>query len=393
MPRKKTKRNGRERGQGSIREVRPGVFRAWRAPEDGKRPSQTFAGPDAFGRAERWLAGIVFAAPITVGRYLEKWYTARHPSLSPQTRSGYEAAIGHLEAMAERPLLDVNHLEWQAWLGQLLVAGTVCWRWEGKGQHRHRVPTGERRPMAISSVQQIRSVLSIALNDAVPDYLPDNPLKRTRLPKAPPAKVKAWARREIGLLLQTACTTRDEAMYHVGLAVGPRLGELRELRWPDLDERTGALSISRSLSDDGKTVGPTKNRSNRTVQLAPETLAMLLEHQKRQPAGQQLMFGGPERSYSAVEYRRMLSAICKRAGITRLSIHALRHTAASIQLAAGVSPPEVARMLGHTLAVLLKVYGHFIQDDSSRSVAAARAALYGSGTESGTSARDLHAAG
>lgn len=396
MPRRKApapKTNERSHGQGSIREIRPGVYRAWMPPQaDGKRPSKTFDGPEALRRAEWWIAGSVPIESLRLGEYLELWYAARQPALSRQTRRGYEAAMKHAGDLSGRPLASITTMEWQHWLGQLLAQGTECWRWEGRGEARCRVPTGERRPMAVTSVKSIRSVLSIALNDAVPDYLTHNPLKRTRLPQSPPAPAKAWTQREIAALLVAAVGTRDEAMYHVGLAVGPRLGELRELRWSDLDVDTGLLQIERSLSDDGKVVGPTKTRRRRTVQLPPETMAILLAHGKRQQPGESLMFGAGGRSYSAVEYRRMLTVVCAAAGVTRLTIHALRHTAASIQLADRVAVPEVARMLGHTVAVCLKTYGHFIGDDSSRAVAAARLALYGAGTESSPSARALHAA-
>ncbi len=44
--------------------------------------------------------------------------------------------------------------------------------------------------------------------------------------------------------------------------------------------------------------------------------------------------------------------------------HALRHHFASVALAAGFSPAEVARMLGHRDggALLLKTYAHVIKD-------------------------------
>jgi integrase len=44
-------------------------------------------------------------------------------------------------------------------------------------------------------------------------------------------------------------------------------------------------------------------------------------------------------------------------------VYDLRHAAASLWLNAGVPPTEVARRLGHSVAVLLKVYANCIDGD------------------------------
>lgn len=387
MPRKRPRRHERTHGSGSVKEIRPNVWRAWKPPQpDATRPSRTFKGPAARQDAEQWITGVAHAGPLLLGHYLERWFAAREATLSRQTRQTYLHALEHAETLADAPLATTGVQQWQAWTAGLLERGVILWKWQD-GQH---VPTGERRPMAVSTVAKIKAIISIALNDAVPDYLPANPLRRVRLPRRPPAEAKAWTMGEVGRLLRTVRGARDEAMIHVGLAVGPRLGELRELRWPDLDERTGLLTIARSLSDDGKVVGPTKTRRARTVKLPAETLAILMEARKRQPVGEERMFGG----WSAGEYRRRLALLCREAGVTVLAPHSLRHTAASIQLADRVPLPKVARMLGHTVGVLTRVYSHWIGDEGHNTVDAARSALYGApGTESGTTARVLHAPG
>jgi integrase len=55
--------------------------------------------------------------------------------------------------------------------------------------------------------------------------------------------------------------------------------------------------------------------------------------------------------------------------IPALSYHDCRHTAASIMLSHGIPPIIVAGMLGHSLAILMTTYAHYIpgtQDEAAR---------------------------
>ena len=57
------------------------------------------------------------------------------------------------------------------------------------------------------------------------------------------------------------------------------------------------------------------------------------------------------------------------AGLPVIRLHDCRHTAASIMLSHGIPPIIVAGMLGHSLAILMTTYAHYIpgtQDEASR---------------------------
>jgi integrase len=56
----------------------------------------------------------------------------------------------------------------------------------------------------------------------------------------------------------------------------------------------------------------------------------------------------------------------KRAPARDKGMHALRHTAASAWLSAGVSPAAVAKWLGDTEQTLLATYAHFMPADDDR---------------------------
>ena len=73
---------------------------------------------------------------------------------------------------------------------------------------------------------------------------------------------------------------------------------------------------------------------------------------------------------SAVRSLRWLPRLLKAAGLPRIRFHDLRHSCASILLAAGVHPKIVQELLGHaTIAITLDLYSHVIptlQRDAAR---------------------------
>jgi integrase len=119
--------------------------------------------------------------------------------------------------------------------------------------------------------------------------------------------------------------------------------------------------------------------------LDPETVAVLRAHRKAQAAerlawgpawqGRDLVFcredGTPiwPRTFS-----RTFASHVEDAGLPAIRLHDLRHTHASLALAAGIHPKVVSERLGHSsVAITLDVYSHAIpalQEDAAARVAA-----------------------
>ena len=60
-------------------------------------------------------------------------------------------------------------------------------------------------------------------------------------------------------------------------------------------------------------------------------------------------------------HRRSWKPLLKRAGLPDVPFHALRHTAATLALAAGVNPNVVQERLGHsTITLTLDTYSHAV---------------------------------
>lgn len=121
------------------------------------------------------------------------------------------------------------------------------------------------------------------------------------------------------------------------------------------------------------TPGPTKGGKARSVVLGADALAALRQHRRVQmverpaaePLWQPLDFvfttavGTPvdATNLASREFRRLTVA----AALPRIRLHDLRHTSATMLLAAGVHPRTVQERLGHSdIRVTMNTYSHVL---------------------------------
>lgn len=117
------------------------------------------------------------------------------------------------------------------------------------------------------------------------------------------------------------------------LDTGMRFGELRTLRWRNVDLEGGLITVE---------AFNTKTLKQRTIALTArlaDELGKLWEQSPKDP--DVLVFGIQS------NVRRSFSAVCKTAKITGLRIHDLRHTAASRMVEGHLPLSEVGKILGH----------------------------------------------
>jgi integrase len=152
-----------------------------------------------------------------------------------------------------------------------------------------------------------------------------------------------------------------------------RRGEALGLRWEHLNLKRGTISIAQTVvAVNGRPVvsEPKTESSWRVVSLPTGSIGALRAHRDRQEiergrAGQEwqgsgLVFttelGGlldPNNVARACDLR------VDRAGVPRITLHGLRHTAATLALAANVHPKKVQEMLGHgDIGMTLDLYSH-----------------------------------
>ncbi|MEV4739947.1 tyrosine-type recombinase/integrase [Streptomyces sp. NPDC049555] len=149
---------------------------------------------------------------------------------------------------------------------------------------------------------------------------------------------------------------------------GIRWGEAIAVTVGRLDLRRNRLRITQAYSDvNGHLeLGPVKNHEKREVPL-PGFLMEGLATLAKLRVPEDLLFTAPRGG--TLRYpnfrRRYFDKAVEAAGLGALGItpHKLRHTAASLAIAAGANVKEVQAMLGHKSAVMtLDLYGHLWPD-------------------------------
>jgi integrase len=188
-------------------------------------------------------------------------------------------------------------------------------------------------------------------------------------------------------VLEAAASDRLRVLWLVMLAVGLRRGEALALRWDDLDLDAGTVTVRRSLQRlRGERDGATGRRKGQLREVAPKTdgsaatLALpaslgtaLREHVEVQQLERMVarVWVDPGLVFTtnvgtALEPRnvnRSWVALCDRAGVRRVRLHDLRHSAATFMLAAGVDLKLIQTTLRHSrLATTADVYAHVLDE-------------------------------
>jgi integrase len=135
------------------------------------------------------------------------------------------------------------------------------------------------------------------------------------------------------------------------LLTGARVSEVLGAKWKWVD-----WSGRRIILPDSKT-GP------KPVFLSDEALAILRGLRDSSEAGDnEYILKGRLAGKPLVNLAKPWKVICQQAMLTDIRIHDLRHTAASIGVAQGLSLPIVGRLLGHTQAQTTQRYAHVDAD-------------------------------
>lgn len=194
-------------------------------------------------------------------------------------------------------------------------------------------------------------------------YLKTNPWKGVKIPKDfSEREIKVFTNEEISLLLEAKHYQQvKKDMIILGYRTGMRIGEILTLRWDDINFNEGFITVKRTLSGYKNNVPeisePKTRKSRRRIDLDKVTLKMLT---KRKDNSEGYVFckkDGSIYSRQAINLPRM----CRSIGIEPRSFHSLRHTHATILLAAGIHPKIVQERLGHAkVSTTLDTYSHLI---------------------------------
>jgi len=173
-------------------------------------------------------------------------------------------------------------------------------------------------------------------------------------------------------LVAAASTERWRAALGLAGLAGLRLGEVRGLRWGDVDLDGNAITVSRSLLPDGTPKAPKTEAGIRSIPMLPSLRRHLVAWKLKSPRTDPEHYvvcihdGGPVQQRNL---RRALDQAKEAAGLDggeeRLSFHSLRHSYAStLATDLDLAATTLARLVGHSDAGFsLRVYAKDGRDE------------------------------
>ena len=234
--------------------------------------------------------------------------------------------------------------------------------------------------LSARTVRYAHAVLNSALKQAVKWLmLSQNPAALVELPKLTRKEMAALSVDEAARFLEAAREDRFALMFALALSTGMRPEEFFGLQWKDLDLEKGIATVQRALVWRDKKQGwlftePKTAKSRRSIPLPASIVRALASHKARQ--GEQRLKAGTKyenhdlvfatRNGAPLMRRNVLRShfrpILEKAGLpASIRLYDLRHTCATLLLAANEHPKVVSERLGHSnITLTLDTYSHVL---------------------------------
>lgn len=292
---------------------------------------------------------------LTVGQYLPQWLESKgrirvstSHSYAGHIRCHLIPELGHLRLAELKP----SHVE---------------------ALYRRLAEDG----MSARTVQRVHATLRAAFNSALRRGLIErNVVLHVELVGAQRYQAATWTPDQVGQFLDYLRDSEDRlaALYQLLVLRGPRRGEAVGLRWSDVDLDAATATIEQAVAQVGHNTYvqlPKMRGDIRRISLDADTVEALRQHRAAQAreraACGQAWRDQDNRVFTGVDGQGLhpgavtkhFYALTEAAGLPRIRLHDLRHTAATIALEAGVPLKTVSDMLGHTsLATTADTYTH-----------------------------------
>lgn len=238
----------------------------------------------------------------------------------------------------------------------------------------------QQRGLSSRTIRFTHAVLSSAFKQAVKwRIMVQNPASLVDLPKIVRKEMMSLSPEQARIFLEVAQKDRFGVLFHFALITGMRPEEYLALQWKDVDLKKGVVTVQRTLLwkrvGGGWSFGETKTaKSRRNIPLPTSLVRALVEHHRKQ-AEERLKMGIEYPNYGLLFashngtpimlrnlVRRHFKPILKESGIPgTFRLYDLRHSCASLLLAAKENPKVVSERLGHANIILtLDTYSHVL---------------------------------
>jgi integrase len=163
-------------------------------------------------------------------------------------------------------------------------------------------------------------------------------------PEAPPPRDRWLTREEADRLLDSAGSPHVRLFIALALYTGARAGAILDLRWEQVDIRSGIVTLGRGRGRKRRASVPMIADLKLELLRAAEaaTTPTVIEHRGRPIAS----------------IKQGFRAAARRAKLLHVTPHVLRHTAATWMVQRSVPFEMVAKFLGNSKEMVERVYGH-----------------------------------
>lgn len=160
----------------------------------------------------------------------------------------------------------------------------------------------------------------------------------------------------------------DWVIYFIA-KTGVRFSEAIAVTVDDIDFDNHTVSINKTWNykDKKSKFAATKNLSSKRILKLDQYTINKLKKQVHNLPKTNLLFIDEDKRIHNANYNNHLKKLCENICIPAVTLHALRHTHASLLLFQGVSIASVAKRLGHSnMATTQRIYLHIIQELESQ---------------------------
>ena len=215
----------------------------------------------------------------------------------------------------------------------------------------HREVTKTAPVVANRALALLSKMFAVAIHD---EWLKDNPCRG--IERNPENRRERFMNElEIAKLAEVLAVHPERMSANairILLLTGARKGETLAARWEAFDLDKGVWT---------KPGASTKQKTSHRVPLSAPAMALLQEMRAAADPRCPFVFPGGD-GKPLTDIKNLWASVCRRAGLSGVRIHDLRHTYASILVSSGLSLPVIGRLLGHTQATTTNRYAHLMDD-------------------------------
>lgn len=279
--------------------------------------------------ASPWLEGLTHLKPSSFGPVETAWRVHVQPT------------------WGERGVGEIQHSEVQKWVSSLTTVQS------------------KSATVVLRAYGVLAGILDVAVKDR---RILANPARGVNLPRRVAKEHRYLTHGEVSML--AANSGRHSLLVNVFAYTGLRWGEAIGLRVRDVDLERRRFNVSVNAVEQGGRldIGTPKSHKRRAVPF-PRFLGQDLRAAVEGKRRDDLVFGDDlgnhmKRTRVSAGSKSWFKTALKESGLQPMTLHDLRHTAASLAISSGANVKAVQRMLGHASAAMtLDIYADLFDDD------------------------------